>query len=65
MAGKCKKRSNVARKAAFKSYKDTNKLGKNTERKLSIHLLKHPNDKQATSHTVPNYTRKAVTNGKA
>lgn len=65
MAGKCKRRSNVTRKAAFKAYKDTNTLSKNTERKLAKHLLKHPNDTQAASHTVPNYTRKAVTNGKA
>lgn len=52
-----KKRSNAARKAYFKAYKETNTRAKNAERKLAKHLEKHPTDKQSEKHVVPVYTK--------
>lgn len=53
-----KKGTSANAKAAYKTYKDTNQEGKNAEKRLLRHLLKHPNDSQSESHIVPDYRSK-------
>lgn len=52
-----KKRSNAARKAYFKAYKETSTGKKNADRRLAKHIKKHPTDKQSANHVVPVYTK--------
>lgn len=56
MPGKTKR--STSEDVYYKSYRATDKSKKNKEKRLLKHMLKHPNDKQAETGSIPEYTRK-------